>query len=1787
MKRIIAMLLALSCVFGMCAMMASAQTTRQELVQAQTDAVSVGGDGSLGSLLSESIEDTQTDQEENTDENYVITDLYFDGNMATVEYSAFEDAVVLVAVYSEDGYQLLNSATAEASAERSVVNVIIEGDMPQYFQAAAYFVDTYDLSPLCEAFETPMYTQDVQELLASDIYDYDQDRVYNLDENTETNFLVYAPEVVVIDSVTGTNVVETADYENGRYVITNADEQITSLVPGSIFAYPYSTEELLIVKVQTIHVEGTAVTIMGTETSMDEVFDYVKLETDGDTDRMEVDTSAAAEGITYEGVVDDSQPDTRYEGGFDYSKSLKFGVKVDWGDSGSSGVSASASGSITITLKTSLSYYLTLKRQYVDICLDLSTRYALTLSGSLTSARSNILATVKVPSSIPGVTFNLLPATVFRFTATVELYATMTASFGFCYDSESGFKVNATPPTTTLGLNMEGSIFVGAEMGGSICIIHGSICELGLSNRRGVEITCKVTGSDYEYNISKTPGKVHLCEKCLAVSADWVKSASVWAKFFKYIYVEHVLYEARVHAFYMYESIEPEPSGLQMGQCPNYEQRITVQVRDSDGYIMKDWPVYVDGEKEGLTGNNGSIPIYRPKGTYTFSTTIGDTEIAVEREVAEATKVVLTSNRQILDRMNNWLDLLIKDLAVKDENIRKSGAFSSGVPWKLTRSGKLIIGDGVTQGSMGSYTAASETPWYEYRDMITAVQIQEGVTNVGAYAFAGCTKLKTAIIPDTVDPMLGKNAFSGCTGLKEIRLPVDYVVSRTYSNRADYTGAFSGCTNVEKIQYGPGSTGKMADRQTSQYSDQYYGYSLEYICRKSLKTVLFEDDVKSIGAYAFYCAKDESVLDLVYLAESITTIGSYAFYYSAAETVELEYVTNIGSYAFANSAIEEVNFSDDIQNISTHAFWGCKELKELTVPDHMGSSMGSEAFGSCTGLTTVTVPVDYLVHTSNDYAADRYSAFVGCSNVQTIYYTPGVSGKMQDRQTSEYSSNYYIYSLEYACRNSLRQVFFEEGITHIGGYAFYTTEGQTVLETLDLPTTLQIIGNNAFYNSGLQDLSALAICNQLTSIGSYAFCNSAIMDLQLPDSISSIGSCAFYGCDGLRTLTIPDHMGSNMGSEAFGYCTGLISVTVPVDYLVHTSNDYAADRYSAFVGCSNVQTIYYTVGLSGRMPDRQTSEYSSNYYIYSLEYACRNSLQQVTFEEGITSIGSYAFYCPDGDGILERAVLPTTVTSIGSYAFYKTALTQINLKNVSSVGSYTFYCSSLKKLNLPNTISSIGQYAFYGCTGLTELVIPNHLGNGMYSDAFGNCTGLKTVTVPVDYTVHVYNSYATDRYSAFRGCSNVETIYYTPGTTGRLPNRQNSQFYSNHYIHSLEYACRESLKTVTFDPGITVIGSYAFYECKVLNSITFFGDAPSISSDAFYQVTADAWYPDDNNTWTDSKLQNYGGTLTWEQFTPPQTASVEEAAPEATKTKEIKLQKTETADVVQETGAAALRTSSDKVTRHIYDGSISQDKTQETEQQVIYTAGFENLVPGQQYMMFAVLSIEQENLLAADNLLAVRQGAAGEDGMLSFQYSLRSDTESLYLLAAGPSNQNLQDAQIVFPQMYADGNVQTVEPTVTYDGKILQEELDYILLGEVDYTEAGTYTCYVRGVREYTGLVECVYTVEPPCPHTGMLTDQGDGTHSGVCELCQVQIDGPHIYEDGVCSACGNDTLRRMDLDGDGKVTAFDAQFLAEAQAGLRELTQSQWAAVADLTPQDIISYVLGKKRNRDVLQSR
>lgn len=279
------------------------------------------------------------------------------------------------------------------------------------------------------------------------------------------------------------------------------------------------------------------------------------------------------------------------------------------------------------------------------------------------------------------------------------------------------------------------------------------------------------------------------------------------------------------------------------------------------------------------------------------------------------------------------------------------------------------------------------------------------------------------------------------------------------------------------------------------------------------------------------------------------------------------------------------------------------------------------------------------------------------------------------------------------------------------------------------------------------------------------------------------------------------------------------------------------------------------------------------------------SLESLTIPEGVTALPDSM--CADTQP-LTTVTLPSTLKTIGSHVFSSSdGLTNINIpEGVTSIGEGAFYtCNKLNNVVLPSTLTSIGTSAFASCKSLTAITIPAAV-TELPSSLFSNCTGLEEVTLPeglttLDHDVFTYctsltalelpESLTSIGLSCFHSCTALESITIPDGVT----ELGNSMFYNCTslkniilsdnltYLGNQTFGACESLESIVIPASVTELETMLFYGCDSLSTVTFLGDAPVIGDLTFNGITADAWYPADNATWTADVMQNYGGTITW------------------------------------------------------------------------------------------------------------------------------------------------------------------------------------------------------------------------------------------------------------------------------------------------------------------------------------
>ena len=616
---------------------------------------------------------------------------------------------------------------------------------------------------------------------------------------------------------------------------------------------------------------------------------------------------------------------------------------------------------------------------------------------------------------------------------------------------------------------------------------------------------------------------------------------------------------------------------------------------------------------------------------------------------------------------------------------------------------------------------------------LTELVIPDSVTSIENYAFFGCSGLTSVTISNRVTS-IGDWAFNNCSGLTSVIIP-DSVTSIGFE-------AFKYCSGLTSVI--------IPDSVTSIGIGAFYGCS-------GLTSITIPDSVTSILGDAFsFCSGLTSITvdkaNTVYYSENNCLIekSSKTLILGCQTSVIPEGVVTIGGGAFSGSAgLKSVIIPDSVISISPYAFSKCSGLKNVMILDSV-TDIGMMAFSYCDSLTNIILP-DSVVNIGA-------TAFYECNQLKyneydTAYYLGNNDNpyhiliKAKDNITSCVINDQtkVIAGLAFSWRNIINNEVANIRITNIIipdsvisiGYSAFSGIGLT---SVTIGTGITSIGDGAF--CGCDKLASITIPDSVTSIENYAFFGcSGLTSVIIPDSVTSIGNSAFWNCTGLTSITIPDSV-TNIGDSAFSGCTGLTSITIP--------DSVTSIGENAFYGCDQLRynecdNAYYLGN-------------SDNPY-FVLVKAIDESIYSCVINENTKIILSYAF----GDcWNIKNIEIPANVIQIGDHAFYNCCqLTWITVDKNNTVYYSENNCiieKSSKTLVLgckssiiPNGVTSIGNYAFEQCTGLTSITIPDGvISIGKW--AFSDCTRLTSIIIS--------DSVKNIEILAFTRCTNLKNITY-------------------------------------------------------------------------------------------------------------------------------------------------------------------------------------------------------------------------------------------------------------------------------------------------------------------------------------------------------------------------------------------------------------------------------------------
>ena len=711
----------------------------------------------------------------------------------------------------------------------------------------------------------------------------------------------------------------------------------------------------------------------------------------------------------------------------------------------------------------------------------------------------------------------------------------------------------------------------------------------------------------------------------------------------------------------------------------------------------------------------------------------------------------------------------------------------------------------------------------------------ENIGNPGIYGvFEGCSSLSSVTIPNSVTS-IGDDAFRGCSGItmvtSEISTPfaVDafgesnannatLVVpqgSRTAYQSADGWNGFAFIYEEGETIYAKKQTDEQGLYYTLKQADDgsfYYsvtGHSDEMNAEivipadiggcpvrniegggfrdcSNLTSVTIPNSVTSIGERAFWGCNG---LTSITLPSSVTCEGYDPFNGTSLNDVKIvildysEFCNNTAIKVFGYSVpihlldnegneITEYVIPEGVTSICDRAFFFCSNLSSITIPEGV-TTIGGEAFRGCSSLSSIMIP--------SSVTTMGWAAFSGCSDLQMVTSEISTPFAVDVFGGSNASNATLIVPKD--SRNGYKS-------TDGWGFAFIYEEGETIYakkqtDEQGLYYTLKQADDGSFYYSvtghsdemdteiiiptdldgcpvktieeydfsSCTDLTSVTIPNSITSIGKDAFYGCGLVSVTIPNSVTTIGDDAFYECRDLTSVKIGNGIAS-IGYRLFSDCENLTSVKMG-------KNVSSIGKY-AFNGCSSLASITLPDVLEsiGDFAFRKCGLTSvsipgSVQTIGQEAFRECGNLATVGLEDGLTAIGKDAFT----NCALASITIPNSVTSIGEAAFTLNynLTTAILGDGITEISDRMFkQCTALTSVTIPDDVTDIGREAFWYCTSLTSIKLPESL-SSMGDNVFDGCP-LKSIELPNSFTVIPENLFSNNNFQYIKLGNNVKSI---------------------------------------------------------------------------------------------------------------------------------------------------------------------------------------------------------------------------------------------------------------------------------------------------------------------------------------------------------------------------------------------------------------------------------------------
>ena len=724
------------------------------------------------------------------------------------------------------------------------------------------------------------------------------------------------------------------------------------------------------------------------------------------------------------------------------------------------------------------------------------------------------------------------------------------------------------------------------------------------------------------------------------------------------------------------------------------------------------------------------------------------------------------TNYDVLLRARQEYDIL----AAKNEDTSALTVVANGtvgsaatVEWVVYSNGLLEIkGSGVVPSFSSSTSKLA--PWAAYASSITQIIVRDTITSIGAFAFYNLNNVTSITLPFVGNSRTTTTGSSSAFG---------YIFG--YHTNGSSTYCYHQYSGSDYYSfYVPASLKTVTITDATQIPAGSFYYE------DTIKTVKLNEGIKTIGTSAFrnalvlsQCVLPASVetidgyaffgtaLSEVFIPELITSIKSYTFYGCTKlnRVVLGSNVTTIGSYAFYNTSLSNLVILDKVETIGSYAFAQASSKTTLKSVEFGNglNSIGESSFEHNSGLTSIEIP--------NSVQSIGREAFYGCTSLVSITL-PFVG---YSRTTTSGYTSAFGYIFGYTTSGSSTYCYHQ-----YSGSDYYNFYVPTSLKTVTITDATQIPAGAFYYEDYI---TTIKLNEGIKTIGDSAFAYCSVLNgFIIPESVTTLGKRTFKNCSALTKIYIPDHI-----TEIPDYC---------------------------FDNCAK--------------------------------------LYDVLLSHNVSKIGNYAF---NNCTAIKEIVLPLLLQSIGDYAFYNTSLSKLVIPDkVETIGSYAFAQASskstLRSVEFGKILKSLGKYAFRHNTGLTSVEVPNSV-QTISDGVFYGCTSLVSITLP-------FVGYSRTSASGYTSAFGYIFGYTTSGSSTYGYHQYSGYDYYNFYVPN-------SLKTVTITDA-TQIPAGAFYYEDYITKINLNDKVATVGNQAFYKVP---WYENLKNEFEivgDNLLIKYNGT---------------------------------------------------------------------------------------------------------------------------------------------------------------------------------------------------------------------------------------------------------------------------------------------------------------------------------------